>query len=139
MQGASGAQIFVYATNISGVIGAPACAIFILAVFWKRCNEKGAFWGMIIALLWGIVKFVMDLVYPAPGCGEPDNRPPFVSEWHIYYHSASQILMAFILAALISWATERPSQQQVNLTMPSYIYICYSEYISVNSVNISIG
>ena len=39
MQQAKGGEIFQYATSIQGLLGAPTCAMFILAMFWKRCNE----------------------------------------------------------------------------------------------------
>ncbi|ELU05465.1 hypothetical protein CAPTEDRAFT_176039 [Capitella teleta] len=39
MQDAQGGQIFVYATTVTGYLAAPTCAMFVLAVFWKRVNE----------------------------------------------------------------------------------------------------
>jgi uncharacterized sodium:solute symporter family permease YidK len=39
MQDAQGGQVFVYATTVTGYLAAPTCAMFVLAVFWKRVNE----------------------------------------------------------------------------------------------------
>merc|ERR1711894_656263 len=93
MSQSNGAQIFVYATNINGILGAPTCAMFLFAMFWKRCNEKGAFWGLMVAITWGLTKFVVDLVYPSPRCGDIDDRPGFTKDWHVYYHTATEILL----------------------------------------------
>ena len=77
-------------------------------------SYQGAFWGMILAQIWGIVRFILDMVYPAPPCGEPDNRPKFISEFHPYYHTLSQIILAFLVATIISLATEKPAPEKVN-------------------------
>ena len=36
---AQGGEIFRYSTTVTGYLGAPTCAMFILAMFWYRCNE----------------------------------------------------------------------------------------------------
>ena len=68
---------------------------------------------MLIAQLWGLVRFVLDMVYQAPPCGEPDNRPAFVSDWHAHYHVASQILLAFLVAIVISLPTKALTKERV--------------------------
>ena len=42
MSDAQGGQVFQYATSVAGYLGAPTCAMFILAMFWKRCNEQAS-------------------------------------------------------------------------------------------------
>ena len=39
MEGANGGEIYRYATTITGYLGAPTCAMFILAMFWSRASE----------------------------------------------------------------------------------------------------
>ena len=34
----------------------PICAVYLLAVFWPRCNEPGAFWGLMIGLVVGFTR-----------------------------------------------------------------------------------
>ena len=36
---AEGGEIFRFTSSITGYFGAPTCAMFILAMFWDRCNE----------------------------------------------------------------------------------------------------
>ena len=66
---------------------------------------QGAFWGMIIAQAWGMVRFVLDFVYEAPACGEEDTRPSIVKDFNVYYHTCSQILLAFLAVMGISLFT----------------------------------
>ncbi len=39
MEGANGGEIYRYATLITGYLGAPTCAMFLLAMFWSRVSE----------------------------------------------------------------------------------------------------
>lgn len=70
---------------------------------------------MLVAQVWGLIRFILDLVYPVPPCGEPDDRPLFMIYFHEYYHTASQILMAFVVAAVISLFTRRVDPQRVRI------------------------
>lgn len=40
-----GGQLFFYLKSVAAYLSPPIGAIFILAVFWKRCNESGALMG----------------------------------------------------------------------------------------------
>ena len=39
MQSSQGGEIFKYTTTVSGYMGAPTCAMFVLAMFWNRTTE----------------------------------------------------------------------------------------------------
>lgn len=113
MSNAEGGEIFRYATSITGHFGAPTCAMFILAMFWNRTSEPGAFWGMLIAQAWGFVRFVLDFVYSAPECGEEDTRPPIVKDLNVYYHTVTQIALAFLAVMTISLFTKAIPESQL--------------------------
>lgn len=73
-------------------MGPPICAVFILGIFVPRVNEhvllefsfkltmvllaffQGAFWGLIVGLLIGLTRFIMEIAYGAPFCYEKDTR-----------------------------------------------------------------
>ena len=76
---------------------------------------QGAFWGMLVAQIWGILKFILDFVYPSPPCDNEDMRPSFIKDWHVYYHTFSQIILAFLIAAIVSVATDKVPEEQVGL------------------------
>lgn len=108
LQNAEGGQIYRYATAATGLFGGPTCGMFLMAVLWGRMNEKGAFWSMIIGQVWGLIRFILDIIYPVPPCGEYDSRPVFLRYWHVYYHIGSQILITMIFAIIISLLTKAP-------------------------------
>ena len=56
--------------------------LFVMAVFWERTNEAGAFWGLAVGLIMGVVRMICVFTIPAPGCGEPDIRTKLInSPW----------------------------------------------------------
>ena len=50
-----------------------------MAIFWERTNEAGAFWGLAVGLIMGIVRMITVFTIPAPGCGEPDIRNELIN------------------------------------------------------------
>ena len=57
IQASQGSQLFVYIQSITSYLSPPICAIYLLAVFWRRTNEPGAFWGLMIGLVVGIIRY----------------------------------------------------------------------------------
>lgn len=108
MESAEGGQIYKYSVAANGLFGGPTCSLFIIAVSWKRINEKGAFWGLMAGQAWGLLRFILDAIYPVPHCIEEDNRPFIVRSWHVYYHVCSQVVLTAVVAAVISYLTKPP-------------------------------
>ncbi|XP_068380123.1 sodium/myo-inositol cotransporter 2 isoform X3 [Eschrichtius robustus] len=79
VQASQGGQLFIYIQSISSYLQPPVAVVFIMGCFWKRTNEKGAFFGLILGLLLGLVRLVLDFIYVQPRCDQPDERPAVVS------------------------------------------------------------
>ena len=71
-----GSQLFIYIQSITSYLAPPICAIYLLAVFWPRCNETGAFWGLMVGLLVGLTRFGLEFAFTKPPCGSEDDPPP---------------------------------------------------------------
>lgn len=101
----------------NGLFGGPTCSLFIVAVLWGRINEKGAFWGLMAGQAWGLLRFILDAIYPVPHCIEGDDRPLIVRGWHVYYHVCSQVVLTAVVAAIISFLTKPiPASQLAGVT-----------------------
>uniref|UniRef100_A0A8C0ASC5 Sodium/mannose cotransporter SLC5A10 n=1 Tax=Buteo japonicus TaxID=224669 RepID=A0A8C0ASC5_9AVES len=74
LQSSSGGQLYVYIQAVTSYLAPPVTAVFVLAVFWPRANEQGAFWGLMAGLVLGLARMGLELAYPAPRCGVPDRR-----------------------------------------------------------------
>ncbi|KAM4632124.1 sodium/myo-inositol cotransporter 2 [Discoglossus pictus] len=114
VQASQGGQLFIYIQSISSYLQPPVAVVFIAGCFWKRTNEKGAFWGLVIGLAVGVIRMVLDFIYVPPQCDQPDNRPGVVKYVHYLYLSMILALLTMIIVVVISLCTEPPSRERVN-------------------------
>ncbi|TRZ16069.1 hypothetical protein HGM15179_011040 [Zosterops borbonicus] len=105
IQTANSGKLFDYIQSIGSYLSPPVTALFILAIFWKRVNEPGAFWGLMIGLAAGVVRMIMDLVYTAPSCGEEDRRPAVLKDVHYLYFALILCALTAIAIVFISLCT----------------------------------
>ncbi|XP_055155172.1 sodium/myo-inositol cotransporter 2 isoform X1 [Symphalangus syndactylus] len=114
VQASQGGQLFIYIQSISSYLQPPVAVVFIMGCFWKRTNEKGAFWGLISGLLLGLVRLVLDFIYMQPRCDQPDERPVLVKSIHYLYFSMILSTVTLITVSTVSWFTEPPSKEMVS-------------------------
>ncbi|XP_032559434.1 sodium/glucose cotransporter 5 isoform X2 [Chiroxiphia lanceolata] len=98
LQSSSGGQLYVYIQAVTSYLAPPVTAVFVLAVFWPRANEQGAFWGLMAGLALGLARLGLELAHPTPRCGVPDQRPWLLTDIH-YLHFA--VLLATATAAVM--------------------------------------
>ncbi|XP_069380804.1 sodium/myo-inositol cotransporter 2 [Paralichthys olivaceus] len=114
VQASQGGQLFIYIQSISTYLQPPVSIIFLLGCFWKRTNEKGAFWGLAIGLLVGCIRMLLDFIYPAPLCNEEDDRPEVLKYVHYLYFSVLLSFITLVVVVVISLATEEPKPEQIS-------------------------
>ncbi|XP_074014820.1 sodium/mannose cotransporter SLC5A10 isoform X3 [Numenius arquata] len=98
LQSSSGGQLYVYIQAVTSYLAPPVTAVFVLAVFWPRANEQGAFWGLMAGLALGLARMGLEMAYPVPRCGVPDRRPWLLADIH-YLHFA--ILLCAATGAVV--------------------------------------
>ena len=54
-------QLFIYLQSVQAYISPPIASVFLLGVFWKRVNGKGAFSALMTGLVLGSVRFVLEV------------------------------------------------------------------------------
>ncbi|XP_065570557.1 sodium/glucose cotransporter 1-like isoform X2 [Artemia franciscana] len=112
IQSSKESQLFNYIQSVTSYLAPPVCAIYILAVFTNRINEKGAFWSLMIGLATGIIRFGLEFGYVIPPCGsvEPDTRPEvimrIVGDIHFLHFGCILFLITGFFAVIISALTE---------------------------------
>uniref|UniRef100_A0A8C4N5R7 Sodium/myo-inositol cotransporter 2 n=1 Tax=Eptatretus burgeri TaxID=7764 RepID=A0A8C4N5R7_EPTBU len=112
VQEAQGGQLFVYIQAVSSYLQPPIASVFILACFWSRTNESGAFWGLMVGLVAGVARMIIDLVFPEPNCGMPDFAPPGLRLHYLYFSIVAGMLAA-VTTILVSLATTSPSKEEL--------------------------
>lgn len=101
-------ELFHYIQAITSFLAPPVCAVYVLAVFWKRTNEKGAFWGLMVGLVVGLIRFIWEYTYTVPPCGDEadDTRPAIISKVHYLHFGILLFGICFIVTVVISLLTK---------------------------------
>ncbi|XP_053375170.1 sodium/glucose cotransporter 4-like [Mercenaria mercenaria] len=101
-------ELFHYIQAITSFLAPPICATYVLAVFWKRINEQGAFWGLMVGLVVGVVRFAWEYAYTVPPCGESENdhRPPIIADVHYLHFGCILFLLCIIVTIVVSLLTK---------------------------------
>ncbi|XP_043945027.1 sodium/myo-inositol cotransporter 2 [Protopterus annectens] len=114
VQASQGGQLFIYIQSISSYLQPPVAVVFMMGCFWKRTNEKGAFWGLVAGLAVGCIRMILDFIYTEPPCGQPDNRPLVVKHVHYLYFSIILSVLTLLIVMIVSLSTEPPSQEKIS-------------------------
>uniref|UniRef100_A0A4W3JWF3 Solute carrier family 5 member 9 n=1 Tax=Callorhinchus milii TaxID=7868 RepID=A0A4W3JWF3_CALMI len=114
IQTANSGQLFDYIQSITSYLAPPITALFVMAVFWKRVNEPGAFWGLMVGLAVGLVRMVMEFVYGSPSCGEEDNRPAVLKNMHYLYFALILFGVSGMVIAAVSLLTPAIDEDNVS-------------------------
>ncbi|NXQ51845.1 SC5A9 protein, partial [Anthoscopus minutus] len=114
IQSANSGRLFDYIQSIASYLSPPITALFILAIFCKRINEPGAFWGLIVGLAVGLVRMIMEFIYSPPSCGEEDRRPAVLKDLHYLYFALILCALSSIVIIVISLCTPPIPEEQLN-------------------------
>uniref|UniRef100_A0A8C1RMC4 Solute carrier family 5 member 9 n=1 Tax=Cyprinus carpio TaxID=7962 RepID=A0A8C1RMC4_CYPCA len=117
IQTANSGQLFDYIQSITSYLAPPITTVFIMAIFWGQVNEQGAFWGLMVGLVVGTVRMVMEFVYSIPSCGEKDLRPALLKDVHYLYFALILLALTALIITAVSLCTAPiPEQHLVRLT-----------------------
>ncbi|XP_028669626.2 sodium/glucose cotransporter 5 [Erpetoichthys calabaricus] len=113
LQNANSGQLYVYIQSVTSYLAPPVTAVFMLAVFWKRSNEAGAFWGLMVGLAVGLTRMIMEFIYPPPRCGVFDPRPSVLKNVHYLHFAIILCALTAIVIVVVSLLTEPPTAVQI--------------------------
>ncbi|XP_033742204.1 sodium/glucose cotransporter 4-like [Pecten maximus] len=114
-----GGMFWFYMQSIRSYLIPPWCILFMLGVFWKRTTEAGGFWGLILSLVVGIVRMVLDFTFTSPLCGsgKPDERPSVIANVDFLHFAIILAVFTTICMVVISLQTEpRPGRKLRRVT-----------------------
>uniref|UniRef100_A0A672N2H2 Solute carrier family 5 member 1 n=1 Tax=Sinocyclocheilus grahami TaxID=75366 RepID=A0A672N2H2_SINGR len=106
VQSAQSGQLFDYIQSITSYLAPPIAAVFTLAIFCKRVNEPGAFYGLCIGLLVGLARMITEFAYGTGSCVSPSNCPTIICGVHYLYFALILFSLSCILILGISLVTK---------------------------------
>ncbi|XP_019397459.1 PREDICTED: sodium/glucose cotransporter 5 isoform X1 [Crocodylus porosus] len=117
LQSSSGGQLYIYIQSVTSALAPPVTAVFALAVFWRRANEQGAFWGLMVGLAAGLARLGLEFAHPTPRCGTSDERPSILRDIHYLHFAVLLCALTAVVVVGLSLLTDPPMESQVqNLT-----------------------
>lgn len=111
-----GGQMYLYIQEVAGYLTPPIAALFLLGVFWKRCNETGAFCGGMTGFVLGTTRLLLGFIYREPKCDQPDERPAFITHIHYMYIAAGLFWISGLVAVGVSLCTSPPEEDRIKRT-----------------------
>ncbi|XP_036450499.1 sodium/glucose cotransporter 1 [Colossoma macropomum] len=106
VQTAQSGQLFDYIQSVTSYLAPPIAAVFTLAIFCKRVNEQGAFYGMLIGLAIGLARMITEFAYGTGSCVQPSNCPSIICGVHYLYFGLILFGVSLILVLGISLMTK---------------------------------
>ncbi|XP_068956874.1 solute carrier family 5 member 4-like isoform X2 [Petaurus breviceps papuanus] len=106
VQSGQNGELVQYVESISSYLGSPIAAVFLLAIFCKRVNEQGAFWGLIFGLVVGLTRMIAEFAYGTGSCMEPSQCPDIICGWHFSYFAIVLFSLTVLVVLGISLITK---------------------------------
>jgi solute:Na+ symporter, SSS family len=107
MKGISGV-LYQYLQSVQSYLAPPIAAVFLLGVFSKRINAKGAYTAMVVGFIIGMVRIILEL--------NREHLSGFLYSFatlNFLYFCISLFIFSIVLMVVISLFTERPSEAQL--------------------------
>ena len=101
--------LYQYLQSVQSYLAPPIAAVFLLGVFSKRINAKGAFTAMVVGFLIGVLRIVLEL-----------NRTSLTgfayhfATLNFLYFCIILFLVSIAILIIVSLFTEKPSEEQLN-------------------------
>ncbi|XP_075905781.1 sodium/glucose cotransporter 2 [Nelusetta ayraudi] len=105
VQAAQSGQLFDYIQSVSSYLAPPIASVFLLAVFVKRVNEMGAFWGLMGGLAIGLCRLVPEFWFGTGSCLFPSDCPYIVCGIHYLHFGIILFFCTSVLILVVSYCT----------------------------------
>ncbi|KAG7277047.1 hypothetical protein CRUP_025457 [Coryphaenoides rupestris] len=114
VQAAQSGQLFDYIQSVTSYLAPPIASVFFLAVFVKRVNEPGAFWGLMGGLAMGLCRMIPEFWFGTGSCLFPSACPSLVCGFHYLHFAVLLFLCTSVLVLLVSYCTEPLDDQHLH-------------------------
>lgn len=101
--------LYEYLQSVQSYLAPPIAAVFLLGVFSKRINAKGAFSAMVVGFIIGVIRIILEL--------NRDSLSGFLLDFatlNFLYFCIILFVFSIILMIVVSLLTPKPSAEQLN-------------------------
>lgn len=109
----AGGGIYKYLQTVQGYLAPPITAVFLLGLFWKRTNHKGAFAGLVWGFVLGMAKLTIEAIHGS----QPFADGSFfanIAEFNFLYYSGVLLVLSSLIVVTTSLAGAPPDEKQIS-------------------------
>jgi SSS family solute:Na+ symporter len=106
------AGLYDYLQNVQGFLAPPITAVFLLGLLSKRINATGAFWGLIVGFVLGMLKLTVQTMVRS-GSLPPEGPLGALGAFNGYYFTGVLFLISVVLIVGISLLTKAQPESQI--------------------------
>lgn len=111
MKYVSGGGLYQYIQAVQSFLAPPIVAVFLLGLFWKRANLRGAVTGLGIGFLIGMAKLTLDALYRT---GDPASLLTKIAQIPDFYFSGVLLVLSFLIVIVSSLSAPAPTDASIN-------------------------
>lgn len=104
MKAVSGGGLYQYIQAVQSFLAPPIVAVFLLGLCWRRCNLRGAVWGLSAGFVIGMAKLTVNALFRT---GDPATLMTRIATFQDFYFSG--LLLAFSVAVVVAASLTAPA------------------------------
>jgi SSS family solute:Na+ symporter len=114
MQRVSQGGLYKYLQSVQGYLAPPIAAVFLLGLFFKRVNGKGAVAGLAIGFVAGMTKLTIQAFTGGedPAITSPDWLV-YIGEYNFLFATGWLLVLSSVVIVGVSLLTEAPKPEQI--------------------------
>ena len=106
------AGLYDYLQNVQSFLAPPIAAVFILGIFNRRTNSHGAFWGLVIGFVLGMLKLTLQTLVQT-GVMAPTGLLGSIGAFNGYYFAGVLMLVSVAVIMGVSYMTPAQDAEQL--------------------------
>lgn len=104
--------LYQYLQNVQSYLAPPITAVFLLGLFSRRINNRGAVWGLSVGFVLGMAKLVLQGLFGA-GKIESPALLAMIGDLNFLYFSGILFLISVVLIVVVSLTSAPPDQERI--------------------------
>ncbi|HZF14858.1 MAG TPA: sodium:solute symporter [Steroidobacteraceae bacterium] len=109
----SGGGLYQYLQSVQGYLAPPITAVFLLGLFWKRVNGRGAVWGLAGGFMLGLFKLTCQAFFGA-GKIESPSWLAAIGDFNFLYATGVLFAISVVLLVVGSLTSPPPTEAQIS-------------------------
>lgn len=108
LQSISG-SLYEYLQNVQAFLAPPITAVFLLGIFWKRINGKGALTALVTGFILGMIKLTLETV-----AKDASGLAGTLANFHFLYFAPLLFAFVAVLMIVVSFLTAPPDDKKLS-------------------------